>query len=438
MLLAAYVFLLAFLPTALNTVAAFSLLALWAGDRLSSGDFRVGFARSYVPALLFLGALKAATIGSATVRGSLPSLVLWFSYLAVFFVATQWLRSDADTWLITAAWVTSAVLVSLVAFMQYLSGIETQAAWVDVRMADLIRTRVYSVFDNPNMLAEYLSYATTLALAAFLGATTLLGRLTYGAAGLFAGIALILTFSRGGWVAAAIGALVVGALKDRRVLAVMFIVALLSPAFLPESVLLRVESAITLEDTSATYRLTIWKAVWRIIRDKWATGIGPGPAAFAVVYPQYEIAGTPAAHTHNLYLQILVEAGIVGLALFIWTVINHYRDALAAAFRRLDIRTGLVLAALVGGTSGQMLHGFIDNIWYSPKNVMFFWIAIGLAVGISRAAEAKSCPPGTPGAAPEVAAKMVPAGQVTTGEVAAEDVTALEAAVTGKGSADEV
>lgn len=369
-----------FLSTTLNTAGAFALLAAWAASQLVFGA-KTPFSRTYVPVILLAGATLAATIGSVTIRGSLPSLVLWASYTAVFFVTSQWVRRNGDAWFAAVAWAVSATLVALLGIRQYFSGIETAESWVDIKMTDYITTRVYAIFGNPNMLAEYLSYAIVLAFVMFLASKGTLARLSMAAAIIPMVACLGVTFSRGGWVATALGLFIVSAVKDRRFLALLLVVLVISPMFLPESILLRAESLITLGDSSAKYRLTIWTSVLRMIKDKWATGIGLGPATFAQVYPQYEIAGTPAAHTHNLYLQILVEMGVAGLLFFLWTVLNHLRDALAS--KHLDRYASFVLVGTVAGTLGQLAHGFIDNIWYSPKNVMFFWAAIGITVGIS-------------------------------------------------------
>jgi O-antigen ligase len=215
----------------------------------------------------------------------------------------------------------------------------------------------------------------------FMAARTGLSRVALLLAGAISGLAMLLTFSRGGWVATLVSVIVIGLIKDRRIVAVLLMIALISPVFLPQAILVRATTIVTLEDTSATYRLTIWKAALRMINDIGAFGAGIGPVAFTKIYPLYEIAGTPAAHTHNLYLQFIVEMGVLGLLFFLWTIVSHLRDAMAA--KNLSHQESVLLVAIVAGTVGQLVHGLIDNIWYSPKNVMFFWVALGLAVGTS-------------------------------------------------------
>ena len=44
-----------------------------------------------------------------------------------------------------------------------------------------------------------------------------------------------------------------------------------------------------------------------------ANGVGLGLVAFSRVYRDYMIAGASAIHAHNLYLEVGLEMGIVGL-----------------------------------------------------------------------------------------------------------------------------
>lgn len=41
-----------------------------------------------------------------------------------------------------------------------------------------------------------------------------------------------------------------------------------------------------------------------MLKDYWMCGIGPGDAAFNLVYPKYSYSGIVAPHAHNLFLQI--------------------------------------------------------------------------------------------------------------------------------------
>ena len=100
--------------------------------------------------------------------------------------------------------------------------------------------------------------------------------------------------------------------------------------FLPSVVGTRIASIGSLEDSSNAFRVSIWIASLQMIRD-YAHRCRSRAIAFSRVYRDYMIAGTPALHAHNLYLQVGIEMGIVGLLLLVW--------ACLAAFLRQELLT---------------------------------------------------------------------------------------------------
>ncbi|NIP49940.1 MAG: O-antigen ligase family protein [Gammaproteobacteria bacterium] len=69
-------------------------------------------------------------------------------------------------------------------------------------------------------------------------------------------------------------------------------------------------------DQATSHRLPIWKASIAIINDHWVNGIGP--RGFRYSYDDYSgendvWTGRMPAHPHQMYLEILVETGLIGL-----------------------------------------------------------------------------------------------------------------------------
>src|SRR5699024_991064 len=85
------------------------------------------------------------------------------------------------------------------------------------------------------------------------------------------------------------------------------------PMFLPESIINRFASIGDMGDSSTSYRVYIWMGTLNMLKDFWLSGIGMGSEAFTAVYPFYSYNAVVAPHSHNLFLQILVEAGVVGI-----------------------------------------------------------------------------------------------------------------------------
>ena len=107
-------------------------------------------------------------------------------------------------------------------------------------------------------------------------------------------------------------------------------------------------------------RFDLWEAALRLWRDHWLVGVGPG--GFLWTYPAYLPLGATLepnqAHPHNVWLEVGVTWGVVGL---VWLV--GMAAALVARGRRELGRPGIsfwVYAGLAAGCGG-IAHGQTDT-----------------------------------------------------------------------------
>jgi putative inorganic carbon (HCO3(-)) transporter len=386
-LLGLYFFLagLAFLPTLyagqllLGTAAVYALRRALAGQRM--------FSRTPVdlPLAVFFTFVVLAALFSVARAGSLAVLPLYGLFFLAFYLMYVLPRPADVAWLLGGLLLAGAV-TALLAWLQYKSGVQTSLSWIDIKQAEVIRTRVFATFENPNIYAEYLTFVIPPALVLFVREKHLPARFVWGVVLASAGVALVLTMSRGAWLAVGLAFLLLGLFWERRLLCVIAAGVLLLPILAPEQVLTRAASIGSLEDSSNAFRLSIWFAVVRMIAAYWLTGIGLGAAAFGQVYPQFMLAGTPALHSHNLYLELALQLGVPGLVAFLWLLLAVFSRA-ARAVPRLKAGTRSLLIALIAGLSGFLLHGAVDNVWYSPKLTFLFWAVLGLALALTKEAD---------------------------------------------------
>lgn len=381
-----YLFLagLAFLPTLLASELLLGVAVLWTVRRVLTGKPVLVATGMELPLFGFIFFVLMGVAFSVTRRGSLGALPLYaLSFLAFYLMAVLPRPKEAG-WLLGGLLLAGA-LTGLLGLLQYRSGVQTSLSWIDIRQAADIKTRVFATFDNPNIFAEYLTFVVPAALVFFFEERRWGARLVWLLVLACAGVGLILTFSRGGWLAVGLALVVLGLLWDRRLLLWAAAGLAVVPLVAPSQVLTRAASIGSLEDSSNTFRLSIWLAVLRMIAAYWATGIGMGSAAFNQVYPQFMLPGTPALHSHNLYLQVALELGVPGLLAFFWLLAAVAARALRA-LPQLGRRERGVLAALLASLAGFLLHGAVDNVWYSPKLMLLFWAALGLTLAVGREA----------------------------------------------------
>ncbi len=111
--------------------------------------------------------------------------------------------------------------------------------------------------------------------------------------------------------------------------------------FLPQSILNRISSIGNLRDSSNAYRLKMWGGITLdIIRDNWLVGVGFGYIPFKYTFETY-IRTMPVYHSHNTYLQITGEMGILGLIVFLGLIFIIYKYSIKRLIKGEDryIRT---------------------------------------------------------------------------------------------------
>ena len=325
--------------------------------------------------LLFIAAVFVYSIISLNPQGSLRELSLYVVSFVLFFVLVNQLDSRERLYRFLVLGLLAALIISFHGIYQYIIGVPVESAWVDVERHPLLRTRVYSVFGNPNILAEYLVMLIPFALALAWSEKNGWKRLIFLGMTAVMGLTLLLTFSRGGWVGLAAALAVVALLKGRRFVLLLIPLALAGVAFMPQVFLERLVTIVSMEDTSNLYRLMVWQEAVGIIQDFWATGVGLGHQSFMEVYPYYMITRVKTPfHVHNTYLQFLVETGIVGFTLFVWLLVSIVKKGIKSLKHARDPFLRNVTIAALAATVGVMTQGFGEHILYMPKIITLFWL----------------------------------------------------------------
>lgn len=317
----------------------------------------------------------SASRGSSLKVGVLTAVFVLFAVVLENAVST---RKQLD-WIVRLM-VLAGTLVALYGICQYLFGWGYQSeAWVDSDMFSTITFRVASTFENPNMLGQYFILIIPLGGACLLSGKDWASRILWlGCCGILC-VCMILTFSRGAWLGLLLAGLVFFLLLNPRLI-LLAPVALVALYFvMPESVIGRFTSIGNLGDQSTSYRVAIWMGVLAMLKEYWLCGIGPGEGAFNLVYPAYSYNAVTALHTHNLYLQILCDAGICGLVVFGLILFQYFRHLCAALTKEKDRTSRVFQIAAISGVCGFLVQAMTDYSFYNYRVMFLFWafLAIG-------------------------------------------------------------
>jgi O-antigen ligase len=227
-----------------------------------------------------------------------------------------------------------------------------------------------------------------------------------GLAVVVAAAAAFLAVSRGAWLGLAAAAVVAGwygrrvralpSPRDARLgraviiaaLAVLSLPALLAIIHVP--IADRLLGGVSLGD-SVVSRTAVWRDARVLIGDYPFTGSGLGSTP--MVYSTYVLLIHDAylAHAHSLLLQITIEQGIAGGALFAamvggacWAVVVERRTA-----RRARTGSAALRVAALASLTALVVHGAVDGGLYASKAALLLFAPLGMAYGLARESAAR-------------------------------------------------
>lgn len=341
--------------------------------------------------LLFMVAELLGGIVTMGDGSSLKASLIYCCFILGYFLTVALMKTKK--WLsrgVKALSVSSAI-VALYGIYQYLTG-NIQTTWLDTEMFSDIEGRACSTFENPNMLAVYLIMVLPIVISIAISEKSGFGKMTGVAATFLLLACTVLTWSRGGWIGLALGIVVFLLILSSKTLSVFlfgFCALPFVPAIIPSNIWNRLASIGNLADTSTSYRVNIWKGTLSMLGDFWGSGIGVGQSAFSQVYPSYSLAAIERApHSHNLFLQILTELGVGGLALFIILLVAFAASTLNYMRTACDKKMRIFSGAAFCGILAALMQGMTEYIWYNYRIFFVFWVVLGLSVAFRRCGQA--------------------------------------------------
>jgi O-antigen ligase len=329
-------------------------------------------------------------------------LLTWLLYLAGFALARFLAGGSDDHARSLLRWVFAALTIAGGIAAAYAVA---QQAGLDPVWHTLDKGRVFSTLGQANALAAYLVLALPGAVALALLARGSARWLAWVSMLLMLG-ALLLTYSRGGYLALAAeaGVLLVLAARARGVfrrhvvragIALALAFALVWAAApldqLATKAWARAASIDNLQETSIQDHLDLWAVGARIAIDH--PLLGTGPDSYALVFPAYRADTLPAVQAarlarfrpespHNIYLAIASGLGLVALIAYLLVIAGSLRGVLRTLTGRMrgQVLAAALLAALIGHlVTDLFMTGDLSSEW-------LFWVLLGSAAALVRLA----------------------------------------------------
>ena len=244
--------------------------------------------------------------------------------------------------------------------------------------------RAYSTMENPNVLGEFLLIVIPVtAVFMIKPPAKTLEKWIYAAVFLMGMLCMVFTQSRGCWLGLILTAMIFVTFYNGKLWGLLPLVLIILPFVIPQTMVERMQSIGNTEDSSTSYRVFIWLGTLEMLRDFIIGGIGMGEGAFRSVYPLYSYNAIIAPHSHNTFLQMLVEGGIGALLIFI-TVMCVVLRRLSAIYRNGNKKgTDSLLALAIGsGICGFLLQSMFDYTFYNYRMMAMFFMVTALGMSL--------------------------------------------------------
>ena len=191
------------------------------------------------------------------------------------------------------------------------------------------------------------------------------------------------TFSRGSYAALLVSIVVLGFLKDRKLIVIAAVFLFTWQAIVPTAVRERVEMTQNSNgqlEISAQERVNLWEAAEQSIISSPVLGIG-----FATYQIGNHVDGLK--DTHNWYVKVMVETGIIGMII----VLAMLQQVLAVAYRLFKraedpLYRGLGLGLFVAMCSCIVANFFGDR-WTYLEITGILWVLVAAAIRALQLAE---------------------------------------------------
>ena len=245
-------------------------------------------------------------------------------------------------------------------------------------------------FKDENDLSLYINTMLPFCYFLFLYEKNRMKKMAYGLSMLIGILAIVASFSRGGFIGLVCMAAVAWWFSPRKVVSLLIIATLASTMYFYGGQQYEKEMATStdIQEGTARERIESWKSAWRMFLDN---PLGVGGNNFQVRFPEYQTdyfkRGMWGRVAHSLWFTLIPELGIVGIYIYLSLLFYNLKDIFWLKNSRNKLknsRDGEYIYSLslsfLASFAGYFASGTFLSVLYYPH----YWYLTALLVAISR------------------------------------------------------
>ena len=386
-------------------------MMFWGFKIVNAKKYKLSLSSLSFPIISFIAICILSIFWSDSPMVSLKELPLFLAGPLLYFITTNNIYHKRQIEHLINTILIVGTLLGIYGILQY-QGIDFPF-W----LKNIGRQKVFGFFGNVNYFAEYIIIPLPIAVSLFLVSQNRIKKILFLIGVLAMGGCLISTFTRGSYLGFGASLILMfflfifsrgkNFIKENKKLFIVIFLAIIiilslfiipNPLNKPDTVISKIKSRASIaqltKGQSIKRRIAIWKFTGLMIKDHPLLGSGLGTFKYnslkyqakffeqgdnRALYP-YGIADK----THNEYLQLCAELGIIGLAIFIWLMITYFNYGMRYLKREKNVQKQGIVIGLMGAVVAVLVDGIFGFPLHLPATIVLFWLALALTFAMTK------------------------------------------------------
>lgn len=343
------------------------------------------FTDSLSLSLTVLLVMMLLSVSYAAEKGlALSETARFLSYLAFFFIIKYEINDYRRLKRLLQLFFLISALLSILGFIQYFTGVGLNEKFF-VQQSFGATARVAATLDNPNSFGGFLILSLFPLLLLTINSRKPSAKGAYGLMALLVLTGIMFTFSRNAWLGVALGFVVLALTYSLRLFILLGGVGALA-LFTP---LLNRRLHDIFNSSQNESRVKLWQTAVQMFKDHPLLGVGNGNYvslydSYIAKYPWLRYQNYHRFPSHNSYLKVFSELGIIGgAALIAFLVLALFR--LKKLTKQLsDNFFKPVYVGCFASFIAFLFMNFSDNLLFVPKATTYFWLMLAIGEALSK------------------------------------------------------
>lgn len=302
----------------------------------------------------------------------------FISYVMLFFI----IKYDVDDLKIVdniiGTYILMAGILSVLGIYQFFTGFGLDKKFEQGYDFGL-KQRIAATLDNPNNFAAFIILAIFPTLMYAIYTKNKMKKIFLSIVVVLLILNIPLTGSRNAYLAFAIGFIILIFVYSKKLImpfAGFIVLSLLIP------IVRRRIIEIGSQSQNAS-RIKLWKLALKMIKEHPILGVGNGNyvSLYDAYVKKYPKLSTPDYHnfpTHNSYLKVWSELGIIGIVSFAGILVSALFKVRKLITTCKKTKYKYVFTGFYASMIAFYFMNISDNLFFVPKTTVFFWIMLGL------------------------------------------------------------